>query len=200
MLGRGCRPAVRGGSSEEAVAVGLGDAGTSLSNVGWFVPGLFVTVIVALAVCGRVASALGTRRLVAWLLAFSAGMIVAATLSPIPMGPEQGPNGVGTCDFSRFGLAPIAELGALNDTSLNVLLFIPLGVAIGLLPDGRSKVLLGASAVALPFVIETIQLIATPLHRGCQSADISDNLVGVFLGLVVGLWLHWFAGHVRQRA
>jgi len=182
------------------VAVGLGDAGTSVSNMGWFAPGLVVTVIVALAVCGRIARALGTRPLIAWLLAFSAGMIIAATLSPIPIGPEQSPNGVGTCDLSRFGPAPIAELGALNDTSLNVLLFIPLGVAIGLLPDGRSKILLGASAVALPFVIETIQLVATSLHRGCQSADIADNLVGLLLGLVVGLWLHWFAGHARQRA
>jgi glycopeptide antibiotics resistance protein len=181
------------------VAVGLGEAGTSVSNVAWFAPGLVVSAVVALAVCGRVANLLGTRPFVGWLLVFSLGTIVAATLTPIHE-VEHGVNGVGTCDLSRFGLAPLADLRSLNDTSLNVLLFIPLGVAIGFLPDGRRKVLLAAGAVALPFVIEGTQLLATSLHRGCQSADVSDNLTGLALGLIVGLSLQRFAGLVNQRA
>jgi hypothetical protein len=62
-------------------------------------------------------------------------------------------------------------------------------VAIGLWPRSRIKVALIVGAVALPIVIETIQLVATALDRACQSADASDNLTGLAIGLVLGFAL-----------
>ena len=170
-----------------------------MSSVEWFGPGLVISAIVAGVVCGVVARLLGTRPLVAWLLVFSVGSIVAATLTPIHDTLETGAAGVGTCDLSRFGPAHLADLRTLNDTSLNVLLFLPLGAAIGFLPDRRGKVAVAALAVAFPFAIEGIQLVATSLHRGCQSADVADNLTGLLLGFAVGQAVHLVTGFVSPR-
>jgi hypothetical protein len=46
------------------------------------------------------------------------------------------------------------------------------------------------TAVALPFAIEATQLVVTSLDRACQSADVSDNLTGLALGVVAG-WFVW---------
>jgi hypothetical protein len=165
-----------------------------VSNVEWFGPGVVISAIVGGAICGLVARLLGTRPLVAWLLVFSVGSIVAATLTPIHDTLETGAAGVGTCDLSRFGPARLDDLRTLNDTSLNVLLFLPLGAAVGFLPDRGRKAVVAAFAVALPFAIEGIQLVATSLHRGCQSADVADNLTGLLLGFAAGQAIRLVAG------
>ncbi len=41
-------------------------------------------------------------------------------------------------------------------------------------------------AIALPVAIETTQLVIPALERGCQSADVFDNLTGLVIGLVLG--------------
>lgn len=164
-----------------------------MSNVEWFGPGLGISAIIGGAICRLVAQLLGTRPLVAWLLVFSVGSILAATLTPIHDTLETGAAGVGTCDLSRFGPARLADLRTLNDTSLNVLLFLPLGAAIGFLPERGRKAVVAAFAVALPFAIEGIQLFATTLHRGCQSADVADNLTGLLLGFAAGQAIHLVA-------
>jgi hypothetical protein len=164
-----------------------------VSNVEWFGPGIVISAVLAGVVSGFVGGRLGTRPLVAWLLVFSLGTIVAATLTPIHGALETGLAGVGTCDLSRFGPAHLADLRTLNDTSLNVLLFLPLGAAIGFLPERGRKAAVAAGAIALPFAIEGIQLVATSLHRGCQSADVADNLTGLLLGFAAGQALRLFA-------
>lgn len=165
-----------------------------MSNVEWFGPGTVISAVLAGVVSGFVGRRLGARPLVAWLVVFSLGTIFAATLTPIHGALETGSAGVGTCDLSRFGPARLADLRTLNDTSLNVLLFLPLGAAIGFLPDRRRKVVVAAVAIGLPFAIEGIQLVATSLHRGCQSADVADNLTGLLLGFAAGQALRLFAG------
>jgi hypothetical protein len=170
-----------------------------VSNVEWFGPGIVISAILAGVVSGFVGRRVGTRPLVAWLLVFSLGTIFAATLTPIHGALETGSAGVGTCDLSRFGPARLADLRTLNDTSLNVLLFLPLGAAIGFLPDRRRKVAITAGAIALPFAIEGVQLLATSLHRGCQSADVADNLTGLLLGFAAGQALRLFGGLVAPR-
>ena len=103
-----------------------------------------------------------------------------------------------------MGLAPLSEYLHLGGaTSLNVILFVPLGLAIGLL--GRSPVTawLLVGALASPVVIETIQSLAPMLGRGCQSRDVVDNLLGLGIGLVLGALLSVVrAGRTRrsQRA
>ena len=87
----------------------------------------------------------------------------------------------------------------MNDTSLNVALFVPLGSALGVLANRRA-VLLIPLAAALPLVIEAIQLWAGGLGRGCQSADVADNLLGLGLGLSIGLaWTLAARGLSRAR-
>ncbi len=163
----------------------------------WFVPGLALSMTIALFASRPVGKLLGVRRRLAWLILVGFGVIVSATLTPLRGAIALEAIGTGTCDLSRIGLARIADLVRLNDTSLNVALFIPLGIAIGLVRPTRSRAALILASIALPFGIETIQLVAPILDRGCQSADIVDNLTGLLVGLVIGTLLRFLGSGIR---
>jgi VanZ family protein len=60
-------------------------------------------------------------------------------------------------------------------------------VAIGLFPRSRRTAAVVIAAIALPFAIETIQLLLPVLDRACESADVVDNLTGLVLGLGGGV-------------
>jgi hypothetical protein len=155
-----------------------------------FIPGTAVSIVVALVLSGTVARRLGTSRGVAWLLVASLGSILAVALTPgrgAPV-PQPSPGGA-ACDVTRFGPASWAEYLQLGETTFNVLLFIPLGIAVALLPRSRIKSGIVLGAVTIPLAIETIQLAAAPLGRACQSADVFDNLTGLAIGLGAGLAL-----------
>lgn len=170
-----------------------------MNNVEWLVPWVVASLIVSFAGSGGVSRVLGARRIVAWLLLLSFGIILSATLTPIRDALEYGAAGVGVCDLTRIGPAPPTELRSINDTSLNIVLFVPLGAAVGLLPDVRRKVAVALPATVLPFVIEGLQLFATALQRGCQSADVVDNLTGLAAGFIIGLGVAWVTGARMQR-
>lgn len=156
----------------------------------WFLPSTALFVVVALAVGRPLARRLVTRFWLACALVIGFGIIVSATLTPL--NGQFNLAAVGrTCDFSRMGLAPLDELTYLDDTSLNILMFIPFGTAIGLLGRSRQQVALILAAIALPLMIETTQLLVPALERGCQSADVFDNLTGFAVGLAFGVLLHW---------
>lgn len=157
----------------------------------WLLPGVAVSVVIAAIGATRVGRTLGIGALHAGALVASLGVILAVTITPVWGAFEGDPAGFGECDLSRIALAPIAQLVSVNETSLNVLLFVPLGAAIGLLPRSRSKAAMIAVAIALPFAIEAIQSVATALERGCQSADVIDNLAGLVLGLAIGVAARW---------
>jgi hypothetical protein len=159
-----------------------------------FLPGMVVSIVIGYVANGRIARALGVGRILAYSLVFSAMLILSATLTPGGDPPHHAP---GSCDFSRLGPAPIAAILTIGDPSLNVFLFVPLGAALGLLPRSRRKAGLLVAAMALPFAIETIQLLAVPLDRACQSADVADNLTGLAIGLVVGTLAGAAAVHLR---
>jgi VanZ family protein len=162
------------------------------------VPGVLASIVIGTAASGRVARALGTRQIVAWLLIVSIGLVLSATLTPVSEF-ETSAAGVGVCDLTRIGPAPLEDLRSLNDTTLNIVLFLPLGVAVGLLQNSRRKVAIILAVAAMPFVIEGIQLVATSLHRGCESADVSDNLTGLIIGFAVGQGLRLGAGLTLRR-
>lgn len=147
-----------------------------------FLPGIVVSIVVGLAISGRVARALAVRRILAYALVVSATLILSATLTPGGQGSRHGTS----CDFSRVGPAPVAEILVIGEVSLNVFLFVPLGLVLSMVPRSRRKAGLLAAAIALPFVIEAIQLLAVALDRACQSADVTDNLTGLSTGFVVG--------------
>jgi glycopeptide antibiotics resistance protein len=130
---------------------------------------------------------------VAFVLILSLGVIVSATLTPQSEALAFGAQGSSSCNLSRLELAPLDELLAVNETSLNVLLFVPLGAAIALLPSTRIELVLAVAAIALPFAIEATQLLVPLLDRGCESADVIDNLTGLAVGFAGGVLAGWVA-------
>jgi len=124
---------------------------------------------------------------------------VAATLTPRWQALEFGALGSSSCDLSRVGPAPPDELVRPTEANGNILMFIPLGVAIGLVPRSRRKAAIVAIAIGLPFAIETTQLLLPALDRACESADVVDNLTGLAIGLAGGLVAGRLASAVGRR-
>ena len=151
---------------------------------------LAVTLTLVVAVTGSdvVARWLQTRRSVAGLLLFGFGFVLSATIVPTGAALD-GEISDRVCDLSRVGFAPLDEFTRLNVTTLNVLLFMPLGVAVGLLPRARRSLFVALAATSLTFVVETIQLLLPVLGRGCETADIVDNLLGLVIGVALGVML-----------
>jgi VanZ family protein len=165
----------------------------------WFLPGLAITTVIALAVAGGVARRLRTARWIAFLLLMSVGAVLAATIPPDADGFNGRPSASGRCEFGRIGLAPLPQYLHLGDTSLNVILFVPLGLAVGLLGRSPAAARVLVAAVASPLAIEAIQLLLPMLGRGCQSRDVVDNLLGLGIGLAVGVLLSVVrAGRIRS--
>ena len=162
-------------------------------------PGALIAAVAGLLTAPVVARGLRSARAPAWLLVFGIGVVIAATLTPLGVGFEEPVSIPRTCDLSRVGLAPLSEYFRLGDTSLNVALFMPLGVAVGLLPGSHRKWIVVAAAIVLPFAIETLQLLAPVLARGCQSADVVDNLIGLVLGMVGATGARWLYEELETR-
>jgi hypothetical protein len=165
-----------------------------LGDFAWFWPGVAITIVLGFMLAPVVARALKVRWAVAMALIFGLGLIAAATLTPSREALRFGAVGSGSCDLGRIGIASIVEILGFQDPTFNVLLYIPLGVAIGLVPTSRRLVGLIVAAIALPFAIETIQMVVISLDRACQSADISDNLTGLVIGLAIGVVVRWLVG------
>ncbi|MCW2593124.1 MAG: VanZ family protein [Mycobacterium sp.] len=85
----------------------------------WFLPGLAITTVIALAVAGRVARRLRTESWIAFLLVMSVGAALAAPIPPDADGFSSRPSAPGRCEFGRIGLAPLSQYLHLGDTSLN---------------------------------------------------------------------------------
>lgn len=151
-----------------------------------------VSLIVAIALSPAVAVRLGVRRPVAAALIVGFGLVVSATLMPTTSALQGNPSD-GVCDLSRLSLPRPSELRWVTSASLNVLLFVPLGLAVGLLPRTRPAGIVALAAISLTFVVEGIQLVVTPLGRGCHSADIIDNLLGLAIGMIIGGAVHVLA-------
>jgi peptidoglycan/LPS O-acetylase OafA/YrhL len=167
--------------------VSLDDLREYLEDFAWFWPGVLVSLALGIVLGRWLGRALRVPRAVATLLILGAGLIASATVTPSREALTQGAVGSGTCEIARVGPTSIAELLSFGDPTYNVLLFMPLGLAIGLIPASRRMAVLVVAAVILPFAIETIQLLATGLGRACQSSDIADNLTGLVIGLVIGV-------------
>jgi glycopeptide antibiotics resistance protein len=156
-----------------------------LNSTPWLWPALALAVAISLVLFRPLARVLNAPRPVALLILLGLGGIAALTLTP------------GEDAFARpffqdcfVRLAPPIGVGRvlnLGERGLNVLLFLPLGLGLGLLPGSRTKLALVAGALVLPFVIEGIQYLAPALDRSCSTVDVVDNLTGLLVGLVVGL-------------
>ncbi len=164
----------------------------------WVAPGTTLFAIIGLFVSGPIARALDTRRLVGWLLVVSLALIAFATLVPLYGTFEAGAPGSVGCDLSVLTPVTLGDFVSITDRALNVVLFAPLGFALGLMPRSRRSLVLIAGAAALPFAIEATQGLLPVLHRACESRDVIDNITGLLVGLacgvVAGVVVHRLAG------
>ena len=157
-----------------------------LSDYPGFLPGLTIAIILGALVRRPVARFLSMSDGAAWVLVVSIGAVLSATLTPGSDGPRSVMTAL-ACDTSRMGPAPLSSYLSFGTTSLNVLLFVPLGWAITRIGRPTPRAVALAIAVLLPIAIEVIQLVATPLGRACQVADVVDNLIGLAIGIGAGL-------------
>jgi hypothetical protein len=157
-----------------------------LSGVPWLLPGTALSIVAGVALSRSVAERLRSPRALGFALVAALGVIASVTLTPIGEATGGVTSGLAGCDLTRLGPPAIADLLTLNDVSLNVLLFFPLGMTIGMVPAAHARALLVVAAIVLPFAVERIQLVYVVLGRGCQGADIIDNLIGLALGLAAG--------------
>lgn len=155
------------------------------STLPWLVPGIVVALVLSL-VAGRVAGRiLRAHPITASFVVFTLGIILAGTLTPLRDGGMT-PGIPQPCDFGRLGLALPEDFLVPNDVAINILMFMPFGFAVGTVPLSFRKVAAVIVAVALPFAVESLQQVVVPLGRGCESADVIDNLTGLFIGFVAG--------------
>ncbi|MFV2063988.1 MAG: VanZ family protein [Chloroflexota bacterium] len=168
-----------------------------IADVPLFLPGVAFAAVVGIAVAPALARFLYTRAIVAFLLVLGVGAIVSATLTPTTEALSRGIVSYQTCDLSRLGLASLGELTSINTVSQNVVLFIPLGLALGLLPGTRRNITIVLGAFLLTVFVEMAQLLLPVPGRGCESADIVDNTMGLVIGLSIGLLAKSVAGLAR---
>ncbi len=161
------------------------------------IPGIAVAVIAAVLLAPSTTSRTGLSPLLAGMLVFAVGAIVAITLTP----------GIGSGTFGQSwcgGLRPPPRLGQLASLSsehgLNVALFMPLGVIIGLIPRARPFAVVALAAGSMPVVIEWIQYSVPRLDRFCQTWDALENLIGLVIGLCVGVAVSFALRTVRRTA
>jgi hypothetical protein len=154
--------------------------------VPWLLPGLLLSAVVGLVAARWIGGRLRVNPAVAFTMIVGIGLVVSATLTPLRGAIEHGATGQGACDLSRVWPIPPTAWFELSDPAMNVWMFVPLGLAIGLVPRSHTKVGLIVAAIALPFLIESIQLAVPVLARGCEAADVVDNLTGLVLGLAAG--------------
>jgi hypothetical protein len=159
-----------------------------------FLPGLALSMVLGAVVRLRVARHLEMTELEAWILLVAVGAVFSATLTPGADGGRS-PTAMTACDVSRIGPATVGDYLSFGTTGLNVLLFVPLGVAVSRVgrPDTRRFAFLAAAI--LPVAIESTQLFAGALGRACQVADVLDNLIGLGIGAAAGA----AGAMVRQR-
>jgi hypothetical protein len=161
--------------------------------VPWFLPGVVLWGVASAALAPTVGRALQTRNVVAFALSLSFGVVLLATLSPTAIAISDPEPSFEWCDLDRLTFPPLSDLLSINDAIRNVLLFIPLGFTLGLLPWTRQTLALVVLAYLLPFAIEALQLAVPILGRGCQSADIIDNATGLTVGLLAAAGLRQVA-------
>lgn len=171
-----------------------------MATVPLFVPGMILWGLLAIMVSPVVARSLRTSRAHAALVLVALGLTLMATMTPTTAGLSGAATSLGACNMARLSPASAAMLFSINDASLNVLLFVPLGLALGALPWSPRTAAVVLSAFLLPLAIELFQLGFPSLGRSCQSADVIDNTLGLVIGLAAGAGARWLVGRARGVA
>ena len=104
----------------------------------------------SLALTPVTAKALRSHGLVVFAMLMSFGFVILATLTPTAAALSGAGTSFEWCNLERLMLPAPSELFAINDTIRNVLLFIPLGLFLGLLARTRKAAILVVFAYLLP--------------------------------------------------
>ncbi|MHB8674356.1 MAG: VanZ family protein [Candidatus Limnocylindrales bacterium] len=157
-----------------------------MDNLPWFAPTLVAWLVVAGLVARRTGRAFSMHSSLSAGLTMSVGIVLSATLTPFRGAVAGRFARPAVCDLTRLAPASIDQILRFDDVGLNVLLFVPLGLTLGLITHARLRLALLLAAIALPSIVEVSQLLLPALGRACESGDVIDNLTGLALGLGVG--------------
>jgi glycopeptide antibiotics resistance protein len=158
---------------------------TFIRDVPLSVVALTIALVFAIVLSPTIARWTQASRLVSALLLLGFGFVLAATITPTAAAID-GATSDGVCHIASIDIVRPDELLRASGASLNVLLFVPLGIALGMLPRTRAAGVSTLAAIALPFAVETVQFLLTPLGRSCQATDVFYNLMGLAIGVVAG--------------
>ncbi|MEU5538801.1 VanZ family protein [Streptomyces sp. NPDC020362] len=152
-----------------------------------FWPGVSLSALLALWCSRPLSRHLGCHRSTAFLLLLSLGGIAALTLLPGLTGNyfENVRHASRSC-ATAVRLPRPSDLADANQDSLNIALFVPLGLAVTLIPSWWRVAACAVSAVVLPLGIEAVQYALPWLLRACDLQDVADNVTGLALGLAAG--------------
>lgn len=167
----------------------------AFSGSPWAVPAL----VGLLAANLLLAVLLARWRGLPFLKTAAAGSATAAILA-ITLTPSLDA-GSGRTRFADFtpDLVGLADMSTINERSLNLLLFVPLGMATVLPNSIRRRLISIFVALLVAPTVEATQYAFASLGRsGFQLGDVIANSEGVVVGLLVG-WAARHAGAVVTR-
>jgi hypothetical protein len=168
-------------------------------------------IVLALAVAGfrPLVRRLGTHPVVAAGLLLTAAGIAVVTLTKAPYIVGSTNGGSGFCLNAGWqpDLLPWPFTGGINGRSLNVWMFVPLGVFCALTgtrsvagrpPNGWTPLAATALGALAPMCIEAAQR-TLPLARLCDTRDVADNTYGLLIGAALGLAVREILLRARPR-
>jgi len=162
----------------------------------WAVPAGVLALVIATAVAWPVARRMRVPVVPVWLFLATVGGFLATTVTPSPAAGHWSWRGV--TSFSVVLPSP-DSLHSLNDTSVNVLLGLPLGLAAVWLAGECRRWWPLLAAVALPFVVEGAQALLPLGRSGFQLPDVLANGVVLVAGAVLGAFVVGAAALWRRR-
>lgn len=145
-------------------------------------PAVVVAVATALILMNSASRALRLARWQSFVLLASTGGVLALTLTP--------------ARFRSWGAASISDVEVL----LNVMMFVPIGFIVALVPHDRYRWALALVAVLMPFGIEALQNFVHVLNRYPRWIDIAANVAGVLAGFGVAAVLRRVRSPGEPRA
>lgn len=160
----------------------LGDGGLVEQIIGgggvlpWAAWAVLVAGAVAVLAARPLAVWLESSPLVSGLLVFGAGIVIAVTLTPV--------NAAGSSAWRSFGTdSALVPDWVVSDRFANLLLFVPLGLAAGLVGRADLRRWVVLAVLLSPLLVEGMQAVLPLLNRGPQWQDVLDNTIGILVGL-----------------
>lgn len=148
----------------------------------WARGGLVIVAVVAVVLAFPFGQLLRSNPIVVGLLIAAIGAVLVFTLTPQP----RIYGGADTCLYS-FSKPSRSDLVEPTDISLNLLLFLPIGVLVMLLRPVVVIVMFILFALLLPIALEYLQFAISRLGRTCSFYDIATNELGLIIGLAIGV-------------